>query len=153
MDFIELLSLISQFLKGRQKSTVGFEPKISYCQVLCNVFLFQGCNLGVCSSLAKKFTSSTFNWNNVSGIFFTCFEFLISGENENFTLERLWWWWIAKKTKKIFFFCKFMPSIHFELPFAFQPIICPFLIIKLFFICNIVETIRYWLSLKFQSRY
>lgn len=58
-----------------------------------------------------------------------------------------------KKLKKSFSSVNSCPSIHFELPFAFQPIICPFLIIKLFFICNIVETIRYWLSLKFQSRY
>ncbi|KAF9685264.1 hypothetical protein SADUNF_Sadunf03G0036600 [Salix dunnii] len=38
----------------------------------------KGCNLGLCFSFDKKFTPPTFNWNNVLGIFFTCFEFFIS---------------------------------------------------------------------------
>jgi len=66
--------------KAEAKVLFEFDPNISFHEVLWNVILLQGFNLGMCSSLAKKFTSSTFNWNNVPGIFFTCFEFLISGE-------------------------------------------------------------------------
>lgn len=78
--FIEHLLTSQVSWKEEAKVLFEFDPSISYREVLWNVFLLQGFNLGMCSSVAKKFTSSTFNWNNVPGIFITCFEFLISGE-------------------------------------------------------------------------
>lgn len=44
------------------------------------VFSPQGCNFGMCTSMAKKCPSSTCKWNNVPGIFFTCPKFFISGK-------------------------------------------------------------------------
>lgn len=44
------------------------------------VFSSQGCNFGMCTSMAKKCTSSTCKWNNVPGIFFTVPKFFISGK-------------------------------------------------------------------------
>ena len=46
----------------------------------CVVFSLQGCDFGMCTSMAKKSTSSTCKWNNVPGIFFSCPEFFISGK-------------------------------------------------------------------------
>jgi hypothetical protein len=44
------------------------------------VFSSQGCDFGLCASMAKKYTSSTCKWNNFPGIFFSCPEFFISGK-------------------------------------------------------------------------
>lgn len=42
-------------------------------------FPLQGCNFGMCASMAEKSTSSTCKWDSISWIFFKCLELFISG--------------------------------------------------------------------------